>query len=257
MPDIITGRNPILEALKAGRPINKILVDKNARHSTIAEILNFAKRQGILIEYTTQQAIARQSPTDLNQGVLAFAAAKDYISLDDLFRISAEKNEPPYYVILDGIEDPQNFGAILRTADAAGVHGVIIRERREVGLTAAVARASAGAIEYVPVARVVNITRTIEQLKAQSAKLYTGGIWVVGIDMTGNIDYQKVDFKAPTAIVVGGEGQGVSLLVRKHCDIVAHIPMKGKISSLNASVAAALVMYEGFRQRAEQPTAII
>ncbi len=177
-----------------------------------------------------------------SQGVIAYAAVKDYVELEALFAISKERNEPPLYLILDGIEDPQNLGAILRTADATGIHGVIVRSRRAVGLTPAVARASAGAVEYVPVSRVVNISQTIETLKKE-------GVWVVGIDMQADTDYTRVDFKPPTAIVVGGEGKGLSPLVRKRCDTIASIPMKGKISSLNASVAAAVVMYEALKQR--------
>jgi 23S rRNA (guanosine2251-2'-O)-methyltransferase len=174
--------------------------------------------------------------------VVAFAAAKEYITLEELLSISVEKGEPPLYCILDGLEDPHNLGAIMRTADAAGVHGIIIRNRREVGLTPVVAKASAGAIEYVPVARVANIAQTIEALKKK-------GVWVVGVEASGEIPFDKVDFKLPTAIVVGGEGAGIADLVRKKCDVLASIPMRGKISSLNASVAAALVMYEAYRQR--------
>ena len=159
----------MLEALKAGRPINKILVEKNVRHSIIAEIINQAKQKGVLFEFVNPEVIAKVTPIGLNQGVIAYVAAKEYSSLEDLYRISEAKGEPPFYVILDGLEDPQNFGAILRTAEATGVHGVIIRERREVGLTAAVARASAGAIEYVPVARVTNIAQTIEEIKDQKS----------------------------------------------------------------------------------------
>ena len=243
MSDIINGKNPILEALKAGRPVNKILVDKNiARHTTIAEILNIAKQQDIPVEFVGRFIIDKESPPGINQGIIAFIAAKDYVNLEDLYKISQQLDEPPFYVILDGIEDPQNLGAILRTAEATGVHGVIIRSRREVGLTSGVARASAGAVEYVPVARVTNIAQTIEELKRNN-------IWVVGIDMSGETSYQKVDFKSPTALVIGSEGKGLSDLVRKRCDLLASIPMKGKISSLNASVAAALAMYEVFTQR--------
>ena len=243
MSDIINGKNPILEALKAGRPINKILIEKNiSRHSNIAEILNIAKQQDIPVEFVGRFIIDKESPPGINQGIIAFIASKDYVNLEDLYEISRQKNEPSFYIILDGIEDPQNLGAILRTAEAAGVHGVIIRSRREVGLTSGVARASAGAIEYVPVARVTNIAQTIEELKNRN-------IWVVGIDMSGETNYQKVDFKSSTALVIGGEGKGLSELVRKRCDVIASIPMKGKMSSLNASVAAALVMYEVFTQR--------
>jgi 23S rRNA (guanosine2251-2'-O)-methyltransferase len=241
MSEIIIGRNPIVEALRAGRPINKILIDKNiTRHSVIGEIINLAKKRCIPVEYIERQFIERLDAT--SQRIVAYTAAKDYIGLEDLLAISDKKSEPPFYIILDGIEDPQNMGAVLRTAEATGVHGVIIRERRAVGLTAAVGRASAGAIEYIPVARVTNIAQVIGELKEHN-------IWVTGVDMTGDVDYQKIDFKDGTAIVIGGEGSGLSPLVRKRCDRVAFIPMKGKISSLNASVAAALVMYEAFRQR--------
>jgi 23S rRNA (guanosine2251-2'-O)-methyltransferase len=182
------------------------------------------------------------SPTGNHQGVIAFAASQKYLVLDDLFSISAEKREPPLYCILDGIEDPQNFGSIIRTAEASGIHGIVIRSRRAVGLTAAVARASAGAIEYVPVAVVPNISQAIEKLKKNN-------VWSVGIDVEGEVDYTAIDFKSPTAIVIGGEGKGISDLVKKRCDYLASIPMRGKISSLNASVAAALVMYEALHQR--------
>ncbi len=184
--DTIEGRNPVLEALKSGRPIGKILMAKNIeRHSIIAEIIHLAQTRGIPIEYVERQAIDRQSETSANQGILAFTIAKEYVDLDDLLAISRGKNEPAFYVILDGIEDPHNLGAILRTADATGVHGVIIRERRAVGLTPVVEKASAGAIEYVPVARVTNISRTIETLKQNN-------VWIVGIDQSGNTDYTQV-----------------------------------------------------------------
>ena len=244
MAGTIEGRNPILEALKSGRPIGKILIAKNIeRHGTIAEIIHLAQTEVYPLEWVERQAIDRQSETGSNQGILAFTAVKEYVGLDDLLAISKEKNEPAFYVILDGIEDPHNLGAILRTADATGVHGVIIRERRAVGLTPAVEKASAGAVEYVPVARVTNISRTIETLKQNN-------VWIVGIDQSGNTNYTQVDYKPPTAVVIGGEGKGLSELVKKNCDFLVCIPMKGKISSLNASVAAGVVMYEVVRQRA-------
>lgn len=245
MADIIEGRNPVIEALKSGRPISKILVNRNiGSHHTVAAILSLSKERGIPIEYVDEHVIKSHSSTGAGQGIIAYAAAREYLSLDDLLSISKEKNEPALYCILDGVEDPHNLGAILRTADAAGFHGVIVRSRRAVSLTSAVAKASAGAVEYVPVARVVNISQAIETLKKN-------GIWVVGIDMAGEMDYSKIDFTPPTAIVIGGEGKGLSELVRKRCDILAFIPMKGKIASLNASVAAAVVMYEALRQRSK------
>ncbi|MFC2011268.1 23S rRNA (guanosine(2251)-2'-O)-methyltransferase RlmB [Chloroflexota bacterium] len=243
MAEIIEGRNPVIELLKAGRPINKILLDRNIkRHGTVADILNLAKARNIPVEYVASDVIDRQSLTYASQGIIAYTATKEYMNLEDLFTISKEKSEPPLYCILDGIEDPQNLGAILRTAEATGVHGVIVRSRRAVGLTSLVAKASAGAVEYMPVVRVTNIAQTIETLEKNN-------IWVIGIDMAGELDYSKMDFKLPTAIVIGSEGKGLSALVRNRCDALAFIPMKGKITSLNASVATAVVMYEAFRQR--------
>ena len=240
---IIGGRNPVIEALKSGRPINKVLLAHNIKqHSTIAEILYLSKARKIPVEYVTKDVIDRLSTTTVHQGVIAYVAVREYVTLIDLLAISKERNEPPLYCILDGIEDPQNLGAIIRTADASGVHGVIVPSRRAAGLTAGVAKASAGAVEYVPVARVSNLSQTIETLKKSN-------IWVIGIDPTGKSDYTKVDFSLPTAITIGSEGRGLSHLVKERCDYLASIPMRGKITSLNASIAAALVMYEAFRQR--------
>lgn len=241
---IIEGRNPVIEALRAGRPVSKILMDRNTQmHGTVAQVLQLARSRGVTVELVDKQVIDRQSVTGSSQGVVAFAAAKDYVSLDDLFDITRSKKEPAIYLVLDGIEDPHNLGAMLRTAEATGVHGVVIRERRAVGLTPAVVKASAGAVEYVPVAMVTNISQSILTLKQND-------VWVIGIDMDGEQDYDRVDFNLPTAIVIGGEGKGLSDLARKRCDSIASIPMRGKVSSLNASVAAAVVMYEALRQRA-------
>lgn len=241
---IIEGRNPVIEALRAGRPISRILMDRNAQlQGAAAQVLQLANSRGVIVEMVDKQIIDRQSVTGSNQGVMAFAAAKDYVGLDDLFSVSLEKREPALYLVLDGIEDPHNLGAILRTAEATGVHGVVIRERRAVGLTPAVVKASAGAVEYIPVAMVTNISQAILTLKKNN-------VWVTGIDTEGEQDYTRVDFNLPAAIVIGGEGKGLSDLARKRCDSIASIPMKGKVSSLNASVAAAVVMYEVLRQRA-------
>lgn len=243
MDNTIEGRNPVLEALRSGRTIGKILFTKNIeRHSTIAEILHLAKQNDIPIEYVERPVIDRLSQTGAHQGIIAFTSAKEYADLDEVLAIPEGRNERAFLVILDGVEDPHNLGAILRTADAAGVHGVIIRERRAVGLTPVVEKASAGALEYVPVVRVANISQTIEILKSRN-------IWVVGIDQAGDTNYTQIDYKPPTALVIGGEGQGLSDLVKKRCDFLAFIPMKGKISSLNASVAAGVVMFEVVRQR--------
>jgi 23S rRNA (guanosine2251-2'-O)-methyltransferase len=241
--DTIEGRNPVLEALKAGRPINRVLISRTAqRHSSVAGIVNLARTKGIPVEFVDEQVIRTKSVTPAHQGIIADTASKDYVTLEDLVEKSQTMNEPALYCVLDGVEDPQNLGAMLRTADATGFHGIIIRSRRAVGLTQIVAKVSAGAIEYIPVARVSNIAQALETLKK-------AGVWVVGIDMSAKQDYTKVDYKGHIAIVVGGEGKGVSDLVMKRCDILARIPMKGKIASLNASVAAAVVMYEAFRQR--------
>jgi 23S rRNA (guanosine2251-2'-O)-methyltransferase len=243
MVAIIEGKNPVIELLKAGHPINKILLASNIKPGeAVTEILRLSRAKGIPVERVARHIIDKQSTTSANQGVIAYAAVKEYVSLEDLLALSAEKNEPPLYVILDGIEDPQNLGSILRTAYASGIHGVIIRERRAAGLTATVAKASAGAVWYMPVASVSSIAQVIEILKRNN-------LWVIGIDRSGKVEYSQMDFKSPTAIVIGSEGKGLSELVRKRCDFMAHIPMRGEITSLNASVAAALVMYEAFKQR--------
>ena len=243
MADIITGRQPVLEALKAGHPVNRLLVARDAgRHSAIAEILHLAQSARIPVDYVTRSALDQACAGTLHQGVVAYAAARSYVTLDDLFDVSRGLGEQPLYCLLDGIEDPQNLGAILRTACATGVHGVVVRSRRAVGLTAAVAKASAGAIEYVPVARVANMAYTISALQQN-------GVWVVGIDASGRTPYTEADYRAPTALVIGGEGKGIADLVRKKCDVVVGIPMRGNVASLNASVAAAIVMYEAYRQR--------
>ena len=241
--EIIEGRNPVIEALKSGRPISRLLVDRNIRSGgAVDQILHLSRLKGVTVEYVDSQTLHRQSLTGASQGVIALASAREYVDMDYLFGVSRKRQEPPLYLILDGIEDPHNLGAILRTAEATGIHGVVRRERRAVGLTPAVVKASAGAVEYIPVARVTNISQSIMTLKKNN-------IWTIGIDMAGKVDYDKVDFGLPTAIVIGGEGKGLSDLVRKRCDTVASIPMKGKISSLNASVAAAVVMYEALKQR--------
>jgi 23S rRNA (guanosine2251-2'-O)-methyltransferase len=243
MSDIIQGRNPVFEALKSGRSVNKILLAHNiGRHSIIAEILHLSRDKRIPVEFVDRRVIDEACDSFNHQGVIAYASIKEYVSLDDLFNESSKRNEEPLYCILDGIEDPHNLGAILRTADASGVHGVIVRSRRAVGLTSIVEKTSAGAVEYIPVARVSNISQAIQTLKQQN-------IWIIGVDASGKTRYTQVDYKLPTAIVIGSEGKGVSDLVRKNCDSLVSIPMRGNINSLNASVAAALVTYEAFRQR--------
>jgi 23S rRNA (guanosine2251-2'-O)-methyltransferase len=243
MADIIEGKNPVFEALRTGRPINKILVARGSGlQAVVSKIINLSHSRKIPVEFVDRHFIDRLAQTSAHQGVIAYTSAKEYVAWEDLLAISKDKKEPPLYCILDGIEDPYNMGAIIRTAEASGTHGLIIRSRRAVGLTATVAKASAGAVEYVPVARVSNVSQTMLALRKND-------VWIVGIDQAGNIPYSQVDFTLPTAIVIGSEGRGLSDLVKQRCDSLAAIPMAGKITSLNASIAAALVMYEAFRQR--------
>lgn len=241
--DTIEGWNPVLEALRAGRPISKVMIAQDVgRHSGVAEVLGRAEEAGIVIERVERRVIDRLSPTKMSQGVLAMTAAKAYANLDGILAAAQKKGEAPLLVLLDGIVDPQNLGAVIRTAEAAGVHGLVIPERRAVGLTAAVARASAGAVEYLPVARVTNMANTITRLGQDN-------VWSVGIDPAATQDYTSVDYRQPTALVIGAEGKGISRLIKERCDLLVSIPMRGRVASLNASVAAALVMYEALRQR--------
>ncbi len=239
---IIEGRNGVLEALKADRSIDKLfIIDSEQQTGPIKAIVAEARKRGIVTRFETKEMMDKISPNHKHQGVIAYVAAYDYVEVEEMVRRAKEKGEAPFLIILDNIEDPHNLGAILRTANIAGVHGVIIPKRRAVGLTATVAKISAGAIEYTPVARVTNIVRTIEDLKAM-------GLWIACADMDGEIMY-KVDLKGPLALVVGGEGTGVGKLVKEKCDLIAKIPMKGDIASLNASVATAVLVYEAVRQR--------
>ncbi|HHV97014.1 MAG TPA: 23S rRNA (guanosine(2251)-2'-O)-methyltransferase RlmB [Clostridiaceae bacterium] len=243
--DIIEGRNPVMEAIKSGRSINKILIVKGEREGSINYIVTAALERKIVVQEVDRAKLDSLSLTGAHQGVIAFVSPKDYVEVEDILAVPSEKGEDPFILILDGITDPHNLGAILRTADAAGVHGVIIPKRRAIGLTAAVAKASAGAIEYVPVARVTNLSQTIDYLKKQN-------IWVIGTDAAEeNKTIHESDLKGPIALVIGSEGDGLSRLVKEKCDITVRIPMKGNISSLNASVAAAVVMYEVLRQRVQ------
>jgi 23S rRNA (guanosine2251-2'-O)-methyltransferase len=239
----IEGRNPILEALRSGRVVHRIILSKDVENNpTIVEIVELARKKKAPLEFVHQDVIRSRAKTSAPQGIIAFVAPKTYLSLEHLIGSSKEKNPTPFFVMLDGLEDPHNLGAILRTADAAGVDGVIIPERRSVQLTDTVAKVSVGAIEYVPVARVGNLNNAIKMLKDE-------GFWVIGIDEDGTTLHTSIDYKHPTTIVIGGEGKGVSRLVKENCHEVAKIPMYGQISSLNASVAAAVIMYEAVRQR--------
>ncbi|MGF7058346.1 23S rRNA (guanosine(2251)-2'-O)-methyltransferase RlmB [Brassicibacter mesophilus] len=238
----IEGRNPVIEALKAGREIEKILVAKGSNQGSVNKIVGMAKDKRVVIQYVEKNKLDSMSDTGSHQGVIAIASAHSYKTIEDIIKLAEDRNEDPFVIVLDEIEDPHNLGAILRTAECAGAHGVIIPKRRAVGLTPVVAKTSAGAIEYMPVAKVPNISAAIEGLKEK-------GIWVYGADMDGESNYFEKDLKGPIAIVIGSEGKGINRLVKEKCDFLVKIPMVGRVSSLNASVAASVLIYEVLRQR--------
>lgn len=238
--ELIVGRNCVTEALKSGRPIDRLFVSKGAGGSLVS-IIAQAKKAGAVIKEVDSRKLDSLCSGANHQGVVAFAAAKQYASIDSIFELAQSRDEPPFIIILDGIEDPHNLGAIIRTAECAGAHGVIIPKRRSAGLSHIVDKTSAGALEYLPVARVVNLPTTIDELKQR-------GLWVYGADMNGE-NYTSADLSGAAALVIGNEGKGLSRLVRDKCDCILSLPMRGKISSLNASVAAGILMYEFMRQR--------
>lgn len=237
----IVGKNPVTEALKAGRSINKIFIGDQVNAKSTQQIQALAKEQGVIVKKVPKQKID-QLVAENHQGIAASVAAYEYASIDDLFAIAEERKEEPFFLLLDEIEDPHNLGSILRTADAVGAHGVIIPKRRAVGLTATVAKTSAGAIEYVRVARVTNMAKTVDLLKERH-------VWVVGTEAEATQDYREMDGKLPIALVIGNEGKGISRLVKEKCDWTVRLAMQGQVSSLNASVAASLLMYEIYRKR--------
>lgn len=239
--DVISGRNPVIEALRSNRNIESILVAKGEKNGAISVILAKAKDKNIPIKEVDTKKLEFLGGKN-HQGVVAIASVKEYSTIDDIFNLAKERNEDPFIIILDNIEDPHNLGAILRTAECAGVHGIIIPKRRAVGLTYSVGKASAGAIEYVPVARVTNLASTIDELKER-------GVWIYGADMKGECWCQN-DLKGSIALVIGSEGEGIGRLIKEKCDVMLSLPMKGKINSLNASVSAGILMYEIARQRA-------
>lgn len=237
----LEGRNAILEVLKSGRDIEKIMIQKGNTEGTIRRIVAQAREKSIMIQEVSRQKLDEISQTKNHQGVIALVSAHHYVEVEDILKAAQAKNEPPFIIILDEITDPHNLGAVMRSAECAGAHGIIIPKHRSVGLTATVGKTSAGAIEYMPVAKVTNIVKTMEMLKKH-------GIWIVCADMTG-LDYFDSDLKGAIALVIGSEGTGVGRLIKENCDFTVSIPMYGKISSLNASVAAGLLMYEIVRQR--------
>ena len=239
--DLMMGRNTVLEALRSERDIHKIWVAEGATKGQIQQVVAVAKENKVMIQVVPKKKLDQMVEGN-HQGVIAQVAAYQYAELDDIFRKAANKQEDPFILLLDELEDPHNLGSILRTADASGVHGIIIPKRRSVGLTATVAKSSTGAIEHVPVVRVTNLSRTIEELKER-------GVWIAGTDAKGSQDYRKMDGTMPLGIVIGSEGRGMSRIIKEKCDFLFHLPMVGHVTSLNASVAASLLMYEVYRKR--------
>ena len=238
--DKICGRNAVIEAIKSGREIDRIMVAKGA--TNLGKLYAMAKEAGIPVKEVAPVKIEELAAGANAQGVLAMAAAHKYATVDEIFALAEERGEPPFIIIADGLEDGHNLGAVIRTAECCGAHGVIIPKRRSVQLTGTVAKTSAGASAHVPIARVSNIPATIDQLKE-------AGLWIAGTDLTGTVPFYKADFKGPIGIVIGSEGHGMGNLVTKKCDFIVTIPMKGEVSSLNASVAAGVVLYEVFKGR--------
>ena len=237
----IEGRNAVLEAFRAGKPIDRLFILDGCQDGPVKSILREAKKHDTIITFVPKERLDQMSETGHHQGVIAYGAAYEYAEVEDMLKAAEEKGEPPFLILLDGIEDPHNLGAIIRTANLAGAHGVIIPKNRAAGLTATVARTSAGALNYTPVAKVTNLAKTIEDLKKE-------GLWFVCADMGGTTMYD-LNLKGPIGLVIGNEGEGVGRLVKEKCDMVASIPMKGDIDSLNASVAAGVLAYEIVRQR--------
>ena len=240
----IEGRNAVLEAFRSGKPIDKLFVLDGCMDGPVRTILREAKKHDTVVNYVERERLDQLSETKKHQGVIASAAAYEYAEVEDILNLAREKGEPPFIFLLDNIEDPHNLGAIIRTANLAGAHGVIIPKRRAVGLTSTVAKTSAGALNYTPVAKVTNLGHTIDELKEQ-------GMWFVCADMGGETMY-NLNLTGPIGVVIGNEGEGVSRLIREKCDFVASIPMKGDIDSLNASVAAGVLGYEIVRQRLQK-----
>ena len=240
--DQVEGRNAVLELLESGRDINKILVANGEKHGSIHKILAIAKERKIIVTEMERNKLNQIAQTPNNQGVIAIVPPYNYCEVEEILEEAKRKNEMPFILILDGIEDPHNLGSIIRTAETAGVHGIIIPKRRAASVNSTVSKVSAGAVEYMKIARVNNINETIRYLKEQD-------VWICGTDMDTNTIYTKQDYKVPIAIVIGSEGFGMSRLVKENCDFLVKIPMKGKITSLNASVSAGIIMYEVVKNR--------
>ncbi|ADD03229.1 RNA methyltransferase, TrmH family, group 3 [Thermoanaerobacter italicus Ab9] len=242
--DAIFGRNPVMEAIKSGKEIEKIYVSKTAK-GNISKIINLAKEAGIVVSTTDNETLSKLAGSQNHQGIVALSAVYQYFEVEDLLEYAEQKKEKPFLLILDEITDPHNLGAIIRSAEAFGVHGIIIPKRRAVGVNATVVKTSAGAVEYMKIAKVSNINNTIRNLKER-------GLWIIGTDVNGGKSFEEIDYDFPVALVIGNEGKGVSKLVLQNCDFVVKIPMKGKINSLNASVAASILIYQVVSKRKDK-----
>lgn len=239
---VIEGRNAVIEALRAGTAIDKIYLAKGDTDSALGHIANTARANGVVVVNADRRKLDEMSRTHAHQGVIAVAAVREYASIEDIFQRAEDQGEAPLIVLCDELSDPHNLGAVIRTAECAGAHGVVIPKRRSAGLTAIVAKTSAGAVSHIPVARVPNLTALMKELQKR-------GVWIFGAEMNGTTSLYEADLKGPAAIVIGSEGSGMSRLVAETCDFTVSIPMKGKINSLNASAAAAILLYEAVRQR--------
>ncbi len=242
MPEIIYGRNPVIEAIRAGKSVEKILIAEEIKGQIISEITALARRNNVSVERISKQKLWEQAKNVNTQGVVAVITSQSYASVEDILNKSKELNEPPLLALLDGIEDPHNLGAIIRSADGAGLHGIVLPKRRSADLTATVAKISAGASNYVLTAQVSNLSYTIDNLKKKH-------VWIVGTDRNAEQNFTEADLSGPLAIVIGAEGRGIHRLIKEKCDFLVNIPMFGKMNSLNASVAAALLFFEARRQR--------
>ncbi len=240
--DLIIGRNAVSEALRSGRAIDTLLVSRGERNGSIGRIIAECRDLGVVVKEVDRKKLDLMCGGAVHQGIAAYAASHEYASIDDIFALAEERGEKPFIIVCDELEDPHNLGAVIRTAEAAGAHGVIIPKRRNASLSYVVGKASAGAVEYVPVARVANVAQTIDELKER-------GVWFYAADMDGQ-DWCSVDYDGGVGLVIGSEGRGISRLVKEKCDFIVSMPMNGKINSLNASVAAGVLMYEVARQRA-------
>lgn len=246
---VIVGRNPVLEALRAGRPVERLLVAKGASGAAIDEIVALARRSGLTVQFDDRRRLDRLAEGHVHQGVVAVAAPVPYVSVDEILARAQRRGEEPLLLALDEVQDPHNLGSLLRSADGAGAHGIVVPRRRSAGLTMTVARTSAGAVEHVPVAQVSNLVQTLSDLKGR-------GMWVAGADTAGQREYWDADLSGPLVIVIGGEDKGLGRLVRRTCDFLVRIPMHGRINSLNAAVAGALLLFESSRQRRQKRAAM-